>query len=313
MANQVILTSAGGGPVSTATSGLSDSAKGLMCDSLSANTRAAYQCGLNALGRAGLRIDAMDDAGLANALAAMADAGASPASCRVAAAAAAKVSGLMGKTNPRGSKTAAILQGIGRRHRSRGRGQAAPLDSAAAAAIVATAHQRRPAGRGMESQARADARAKVDIAIVGLLFHAGLRRSEAAALRWSDVSAAKGGITVSVRTSKTNQDGGRADVRFVAGDLAAAVLGLRGKANDGDSVLGLSGASIARRLKAAAKAAGLKGIKGHSGRVGLATELIRRGASTADVARAGGWKSTRMVAHYAAGARAESGAVARYL
>ena len=38
-----------------------------------------------------------------------------------------------------------------------------------------------------------------------------------------------------------------------------------------------------------------------------------RGASTADVMRAGNWKTARMVAHYSAGATAERGAVARYL
>ena len=39
----------------------------------------------------------------------------------------------------------------------------------------------------------------------------------------------------------------------------------------------------------------------------------RRGASTTDVMLAGNWKTSRMVAHYSAGATAERGAVARYL
>ena len=46
----------------------------------------------------------------------------------------------------------------------------------------------------------------------------------------------------------------------------------------------------------------------HSGRVGLASELTTRGASTTDVMRAGNWKTSRMVAHYSAGATAERGA-----
>ena len=42
---------------------------------------------------------------------------------------------------------------------------------------------------------------------------------------------------------------------------------------------GINGQSIARRLTAAASAAGIEGrITGHSGRVGLAVELTRRGA-----------------------------------
>ena len=67
-------------------------------------------------------------------------------------------------------------------------------------------------------------------------------------------------------------------------------------------------------LQAAAVAAGVEHrLTGHSGRVGLASELTARGASTADVMLAGGWKTARMVAHYAAGATAERGAVARFL
>ena len=51
----------------------------------------------------------------------------------------------------------------------------------------------------------------------------------------------------------------------------------------------------------------------HSGRVGLASELTARGASTTEVMLAGNWKTARMVAHYSAGATAERGAVRKYL
>ena len=63
-----------------------------------------------------------------------------------------------------------------------------------------------------------------------------------------------------------------------------------------------------------AKAAGIEGrITGCSGRVGLASELTARGASTTETMLAGGWKTARMVAHYSAAATAELGAVAKYL
>ena len=63
-----------------------------------------------------------------------------------------------------------------------------------------------------------------------------------------------------------------------------------------------------------ARGAGIEGrITGHSGRVGLAVELTRRGAPEQATAKAGGWKSSRMVAHYAAAVAAEQGAVATYL
>ena len=54
-------------------------------------------------------------------------------------------------------------------------------------------------------------------------------------------------------------------------------------------------------------------VTAHSGRVGLASELTSRGASTIAVMLAGNWKTSRMVAHYSAGATAERGTVARYL
>ena len=83
---------------------------------------------------------------------------------------------------------------------------------------------------------------------------------------------------------------------------------------------------VGLRFQAAARAAGVERVTAHSGRVGLASELTAhsgrvglaseltsRGASTTDVMLAGNWKTSRMVAHYSAGATAERGAVARYL
>ena len=79
-------------------------------------------------------------------------------------------------------------------------------------------------------------------------------------------------------------------------------------------VVGLSPLQIQRRFTAAARAAGIEArVTAHSGRVGLASELTARGASTTEVMLAGNWKTARMVAHYSAGATAERGAVARYL
>ena len=69
-----------------------------------------------------------------------------------------------------------------------------------------------------------------------------------------------------------------------------------------------------RRFTAAARAAGIEArVTAHSGRVGLASELTARGASTTEVMLAGNWKTARMVAHYSAGATAERGAVRKYL
>ena len=69
---------------------------------------------------------------------------------------------------------------------------------------------------------------------------------------------------------------------------------------------------IGLRFTAAAEADGIeRRVTAHSGRVGLASELTSRGASTTAVMLAGNWKTSRMVAHYSA--TATRGAVARYL
>ena len=107
------------------------------------------------------------------------------------------------------------------------------------------------------------------------------------------------------------------DTRASEGDaLVLPPPHLQGLRPDGTAQVlgGINGQSIARRLTAAASAAGIEGrITGHSGRVGLAVELTRRGAPEQATAKAGGWKSSRMVAHYAAAVAAEQGAVATYL
>ena len=69
---------------------------------------------------------------------------------------------------------------------------------------------------------------------------------------------------------------------------------------------------VGLRSQAAAGAAGIEHVTARSGRVGLASELTSRGASTTDVMLGGNWKTSGMVAHYAAG-RPPSAGRARYL
>ena len=79
-------------------------------------------------------------------------------------------------------------------------------------------------------------------------------------------------------------------------------------------VVPLSPQAVGLRFTTAVAAAGHeRRVTAHSGRVGLASELTSLGASTTAVMLAGNWKSSRMVAHYSAGATAERGAVAWYL
>ncbi len=151
---------------------------------------------------------------------------------------------------------------------------------------------------------------RLDAVIAGLLFMAGMRRSEVSALRWADVVDSTDGDGVTVRRSKTNQEGEVNDVRFVKDGVARALRMLRAAMSPEPSDRGvpLSAQMIGLRFTAAALVAGVESrVTAHSGRVGLASELTSRGAL------AGNWKTSRMVAHYSAGATAERGAVARYL
>ena len=102
------------------------------------------------------------------------------------------------------------------------------------------------------------------------------------------------------------QSGYAADVRYLKNGAAKAIRTLRAADADAaptDRVIGLSPLQIQRRFTAAARAAGIEArLTAHSGRVGLASELTARGASTTEVMLAGNWKTARMVAHYSAGA-----------
>ena len=284
--------------------------------SLSVNTRRAYLGALR-------RLDAwrgpapLTDARLAAYLGALFEAGRAPATAALAVAAVRFRAKLAGQPAPAGEATARVLGGFRRTAADRGRGQAAPLRADGLAAILATAARPRTDGRGVESPTTAHRRGRLDAVIASLLFMGGLRRSEVSALEWRDVSDARDGdgVLLTVRTSKTNQEGDAADVRYLKNGPAKAIRTLRAAdAAPTDRVVGLSPLQIQRRFTAAARAAGIEArVTAHSGRVGLASELTARGASTTEVMLAGNWKTARMVAHYSAGATAERGAVRKYL
>ena len=105
---------------------------------------------------------------------------------------------------PNPSQTARVLAGYRRSAGERGRGQARPFGAADLAAVLATCQRPRRRVRGVESAASsprrrvrgvesdevAVERGRLDAVIAGLLFMAGMRRSEVSALRWADVAAA---------------------------------------------------------------------------------------------------------------------------
>ena len=295
----------------------------LMRNSLAANTRRAYASALRKLDAA-LQGQELTDRTLAAYIGFLAREGLSTASAATAIAAVKHRAEEKGRQSPADKLTKDALRGFRRQaaRRPASRGQAQAITLKDATAMLQAAFKPRPRGRGgMESRETAKRRGIVDAAIVAVLFQGGLRRCEAAALTWADIKDAVDceGVLIHVRVSKSNQEGATADTRYVKGGFASALRRLRierdgapGRANR--PVFALGDQQIGIRFTATAKAAGISGrITAHSGRVGLACELTRRGASITETMLAGGWKTARMVAHYSAGATAERGAVAKYL
>ena len=67
-------------------------------------------------------------------------------------------------------------------------------------------------------------------------------------------------------------------------------------------MFGLIDETLANRVRAAARAAGLgEDFSGHSGRIGMARRMVAAGAPNAAVQRQGRWKHGDMVARYTRG------------
>ena len=296
---------------------VSDATLTLFQDSITPNTRRAYVGALRRLDRS-LDGQPLTDQSLADYLGRLDIQGRAPSTASAVVAAARFRARIAGKPTPAGPLTERALRGFHREGRTeRGRGQSAPLTYDDVLTMQAKADEPRKRGRGQsrETTKQAVSRGRVDRALIGVLFQGGLRRSEAAALEGRDLKPGTepGTMLITVRRSKTNQDGAASDVRLTKNGTAAALDAIRG-ADDAPVFGGLSPQSINNRVQALARHAGLDArITAHSARIGLASELTRRGASTTETMLAGNWKTSRMVAHYSAGAKAERGAVAKYL
>ena len=192
--------------------------------SVSENTRRAYA---GALCRLDAWLDGrvLHDVTLAAELAELHDAGRAPSSASMAVAAACFRAKLAGQSTPAGERTSRVLAGYRRTAGDRGRRQARPFGLSDLAAVLATSHRPRRRGRGVKSEKVALERGRVDAVIAGLLFMAGMRRSEVSPLRWADVadSTDGDGMLVTVRRSKTNPEDEVNDVRYVKDGVARAL------------------------------------------------------------------------------------------
>ena len=145
------------------------------------------------------------------------------------------------------------------------------------------------------------------MALVAVLSDGGLRRSEAAALTWGDVERwADGSGRITVVSSKTDVAAQGAVVAITPTAMKALdAIRPVGVARE-EKVFGLSASQIARRVKAAAKAAGLpdwESFSGHSGRVGMPGAWLRtarpptRSNARAAGSRAAAWSAATPAAN----------------
>lgn len=195
--------------------------------------------------------------------------------------------------------------------------QAAALDQAAFDAIARTVCERRASRGGHpETASEHHERVAVDLALLGLMRDGMLRRAEAAAVTWADVTwTGDGAGTVRVQRSKTDQEGRGADLYLSPWTMSALgrLREQRGAPQSADTVLGLSSGHISRRIARMAREAGLgAGFSGHSPRVGMAQDLVRAGTDLSKLMQAGRWRRPEMPARYTEKLAARHGAVADY-
>lgn len=225
-------------------------------------------------------------------LAARFDAGAKMSTLRMALAAVAKAHDASGRPSPASHPTLRMaLRGFARQLAGTGQRQARALDFEAVATV-----------RGhLNGTVRSSPHAAATMALVSVVSEAGLRRSEAAALRWEDV-AIEGDSTgrITVHQSKTDQTGEGAIVAITPRAVDDLLLWKSMQPEGGDGrVWAVGPAQINRRIAKVCRDAGLgEGYTGHSGRVGMAARMVRNNAPTTTALRQGRWADVRMLRRY---------------
>ena len=275
------------------------------------NTRKTYATGWNNLaqwasanGVSALPADPMD---LVKWLAALIIQGKKPATVRTYLAAVAERHSPRPKPNPAHDPIVReLLAGLNRTCAAEGctARQAAPSRWSHIERIIDTAHNprhNRPGGR-VETAEQAAQRSRVDIAMIALAHDAALRCGELLGLRWMDIEApeADGLHVVRIRRSKTDQTG-RGAVAPISDFTAQAIARIKpDDADPQDRIFKISASTVTRRMKAAAKAAGIDptNISSHSTRVGLAQDLTAYGIDMAGLMQAGRWKSAETALRY---------------
>ena len=195
------------------------------------------------------------------------------------------------------------LKGMSTRSKPQKQAVALLPDSLNAIRATAMLPRERSNGGRPEAKERAAHRGKVDIALCLLLRDAGLRRSEAAAITWEDIETwPDGSGRLRILRSKTNRTGKPELVAITPAGMAALQAIRPEEPVPEQSVFGLSERQISRRIRDAARSAGLgEGYSGHSGRVGLARTMTDNGAPINATMKQGRWRRAETVARYTQG------------
>ena len=175
-----------------------------------------------------------------------------------------------------------------------------------------------PKGHEWPEQTRR--RATMDIVLMLLMWGCLLRRSEAAALRWGDISTeVVGGHAygvLKIRSSKTDPTG-KGEIGYVHVNTLAALQDMavacgRDPSDPREFVFGIGGQQISNRIRDACAHAGLRGRwSGHSPRIGASQDLLRYGFTLLETMHAGRWSKPAMVSRYVRGIAVGYGAMAR--
>lgn len=206
------------------------------------------------------------------------------------------------------------LAGIRREGRNRGRGQVTGLTRETVKIMVQNA---------ISTDTLAGLR---DAALFRVMSDALLRIGEAVAIDCEHITTEfDGSGRLLLHQSKTDQEGKGASL-FLTVRTVDTIQQLQRRAGytEGplfrrmlkgdrmsDTRLTVDGARLA--IKASAELVGIKGVSGHSLRIGTAQELAQRGASLVELQNAGRWSDSQMPAHYTREQAAGKGAVARLL
>lgn len=283
------------------TSGLDDRLKGIIDASLADATRTAYRADLDRFVGWGGSIPATD-LQIAHYLADHAETHA-PATLTRWIASIAKAHRAAGFQSPTGSELVrATLQGIRRSHGAAQR-QAKPLLRDDLFTVL-----------DMTGSGIRDVR---DRALLLLGFAGGFRRSELVGLDVSDLEHVRQGIIVTLRHSKTDQEGAGRKIGIPLGrtrwcpvaaircwlDIAGITEGPMFRPVDRHGNVGagrLSGEAVSIVVRERVAAAGIDpaGYSGHSLRAGFATSAAQAGVSTLKIRAQTGHASDAMLARY---------------